>query len=181
LTTLLQKKVSPQADSEATSAENHWPQWRGPSRTGLVNWLPQTLSPEPKVLWEVPLAKAGLGGIAATEEYIFFGDRDLDDFQDVYRCLNATTGEQIWEVPQLAIGALDYGNSPRATPVIHGKHVIFFGAFGDLCCVEIASGEVIWHINLRSLFNPEEELPWGYCGSPLLLSGTGWNEAVYQR
>ena len=121
------------------------------------------------MLWEVPLGKAGLGGIAATEEYIFFGDRDLDDFQDVYRCLNATTGEQIWEVPQLAIGALDYGNSPRATPVIHGKHVIFFGAFGDLCCVEIASGEVIWHINLRSLFNPEEELPWGYCGSPLLV------------
>lgn len=61
-----------------------WPQWRGPSRTGLVKWLPRTLSPEAKVVWEVPLGRAGLGGIAATKQYVFFGDRDLDDFQDVF-------------------------------------------------------------------------------------------------
>lgn len=131
--------------------------------------LPQTLSPDPKIVWEVPLGKAGLGGIAATEEHVFFGDRDLDDFQDVYRCLDATTGEQVWEVAQLAIGKLDYGNSPRATPHIHGDKVIFSGAFGDVLCVQIATGEVLWHINLRSQFKPEEELPWGYCGSPLLI------------
>ena len=134
-----------------------------------MKWLPGSLSPEPKVVWEVPLGRAGLGGIAATENHVFFGDRDLDDFHDVFRCLDATTGEQLWEVQTLAIGMLDYGNSPRATPLIRGEHVIFCGAFGDLLSVEIATGKIRWNINLRSQFRPTDELPWGYCGSPLLV------------
>ncbi len=134
-------------------------------------WLPDKLSPELNVLWEVPLGKAGLGGIAATPQYVFFGDRDLDDFQDIYRCLDATTGEQHWEVQQLAIGTLDYGNSPRATPLIDGENVIFLGAFGDLVCVQIATGNILWHLNLKSEFKPDSELPWGYCGSPLMIDG----------
>lgn len=69
----------------------------------------------------------------------------------------------------MAIGTLDYGNSPRATPLVVGDSVIFFGAFGDLTCVQISDGEVRWHLNLKSLFKPDEELPWGYCGSPLLV------------
>ncbi len=75
----------------------------------------------------------------------------------------------MWEVERLAIGTLDYGNSPRATPLIRGDHVIFFGAFGDLLSVRIATGEVLWHLNVRSQFKPADELPWGYCGSPLLV------------
>lgn len=126
---------------------------------------------EPNVLWEVSLGKPGLGGLAANEKYVFFGDRDLDDFQDVYRCLDADTGEIRWEVFQLAIGTLDYGNSPRATPLILDQAVVFFGAFGDLTCVDIESGETRWHVNLKSQFDAETELPWGYCGSPLLVDG----------
>lgn len=133
--------------------------------------LPNTLAPEPTIVWEAPLGRAGLGGIAATERHVFFGDRDLDDFHDVYRCLDAATGDMLWEVQQLAIGQLDYGNSPRATPLIHGENVIFFGAFGDLVSIEMASGQTRWQLNLRSRFQPDEELPWGYCGSPLLVDG----------
>ena len=75
----------------------------------------------------------------------------------------------LWEVTQLAIGKLDYGNSPRATPLIHGDCVIFFGAFGDLTCIEILTGEAKWKFNVKSYFHPETELPWGYCGTPLLV------------
>ena len=117
----------------------------------------------------MPLGQPGLGGIAATEKQLFFGDRDLDNFYDVYRCLDAATGEKLWEHQQLAIGTLDYGNSPRTTPLIDGDHVIFLGAFGDLLSVNRSTGKVRWHINLRSLFKPSSELPWGYCGSPLMV------------
>ncbi len=134
-----------------------------------MNWLSDQLSPEPNVIWNVPLGKPGLGGICATEKFVFFADRDFDDLHDVYRCLNAQTGEPIWEVQQLAFGTLDYGNSPRATPLLHGERVIFFGAFGDLTCVKVESGETVWHLNLKTLFSPKTELPWGYCGSPLLV------------
>ena len=149
--------------------ESDWSQWRGPHRTGIVKWLPETLSPNPKVIWEVPLGQSGLGGIAATDKHVFFGDRDLDNFYDVFRCLDAVTGEQRWEVQQLAIGTLDYGNSPRATPLVDGEYVVFLGAFGDLVSVHIPTGKLGWHINLRSVFKPTSEFPWGYCGSPLLV------------
>jgi len=134
-----------------------------------VDWLPATLPAKPNVLWRQPLPQAGLGGIAATDRYVVFGDRDADDFHDVYRCLDADTGETIWEVQRLAIASLDYGNSPRATPLISGDRVFFRGAHGHLLCVRLEDGEVVWERNFRDEFPLEDELPWGYCGSPLLV------------
>jgi len=136
-----------------------------------VAWLPEQLSPEPNIIWDVPLGKPGLGGICATGRFVFVADRDFDDFHDVYRCLDAETGDQIWEVQQLAVGTLDYGNSPRTTPLLFNHHVIFFGAFGDLTSVEIKTGNAAWHLNVKAQFSPKTELPWGYCGSPLLVNG----------
>jgi outer membrane protein assembly factor BamB len=121
------------------------------------------------VLWEAQLAGPGLGGIAATERYVVFGDRDLQDFHDVFRCLDARTGQPVWKVEQLAIGKLDYGNMPRATPWIDGERVFLIGAFGDVHCVELATGKVLWKRNLRKDFEFKGELPWGYCGSPLVV------------
>ena len=119
----------------------------------------------------MPLAHSGLGGIAATRTHVVFGDRDIDDFHDVFRCLDARTGATIWEVQRLAIGALDYGNSPRATPLIHDGRVFCLGAFGRLLCVRLTDGTVIWEKNLPEEFKPAGELPWGYCGSPLIIDG----------
>ncbi|MEQ9409903.1 MAG: PQQ-binding-like beta-propeller repeat protein [Fuerstiella sp.] len=133
--------------------------------------LPDVLSPEPQVLWQLPLAHAGLGGIAATSEVVVFGDRDIDDFHDVFRCHDADTGAPVWKIHRLAIGALDYGNSPRATPLIADGKVYFLGAHGILLCVRLSDGEVLWERDLRQEFPPVGELPWGYCGSPLLVAG----------
>lgn len=119
----------------------------------------------------MPLAHAGLGGIAATESHVVFGDRDLDDFHDVVRCLDAENGNTLWTVERLAIAALDYGNTPRATPLIVGPHVYFLGAHGHLLCIRLTDGEVIWERNFRDQFPLREPLPWGYCGSPLIVAG----------
>ena len=136
-----------------------------------MDWLPEQLSAEPTVLWELPLTHAGLGGIAANEKYLIFGDRDDEDFHDVFRCLDAETGDTVWEVQRLAVGALDYGNSPRATPLISGKHVFCLGAHGHLLCIRMTDGHVAWEKNFRDDFPLQSELPWGYCGSPLLVDG----------
>jgi len=136
-----------------------------------VPHLPETLSAAPNIIWEVPLAQPGLGGIAATRRHVMFGDRDLDDFHDIFRCLDAATGEILWEVERLAIAALDYGNSPRATPVIHGDRVYCQSAHGLLLCINLETGDVVWERDLRALYKPATDLPWGYCGSPLLVDG----------
>ncbi len=150
---------------------NTWPGWLGPLRNGHVAWLPSSLPTEPDVVWDFPLVHAGLGGIAATEKYVIFGDRDQDDFQDVFRCLDAKTGAVLWEVQRLAAAALDYGNSPRSTPLIFESTAICQGALGNLLCIELSTGKVRWEINLRDEFPLQTELPWGYCGSPLIADG----------
>lgn len=45
------------------------------------------------------------------------------------------------------------------------------GAFGHLHCVRLSDGEPLWNRDLRGDFGLKAELPWGYCGSPLLVDG----------
>jgi len=56
---------------------------------------------------------------------------------------------------------LDYGNSPRATPLIDGGRVYLFGAFGQLTCAELATGKTLWDLNVRAEFDAADEPKWG--------------------
>ncbi|WP_231962163.1 PQQ-binding-like beta-propeller repeat protein [Symmachiella dynata] len=121
--------------------------------------------------WEIKLAQPALGGIAATESFVIFGSRSLDDRKDLFQCYDTLAGLKLWELEYAAEGELDYGISPRTTPLIYGDLVFLFGALGDLHCVDLLSGEVQWKTNVRKAFVATAEMPWGYCGSPLLVDG----------
>jgi outer membrane protein assembly factor BamB len=123
------------------------------------------------VIWEQPLTGSGLGGIAADHRFVLLADRGLGDLQDVFRCFDAATGKPLWRLEYLAIGKLDYGQSARATPWLEGDRSILLGAFGDLHCVQLSDGKVLWKTNLRTQFDVTAEMPWGYCGSPLVADG----------
>lgn len=146
-----------------------WPGWLGPERNGRVDWLPDSLPAKLDVVWSRPFLRPGMGGLAATDRHVFVGDRDAANRADVFRCLDAATGEELWTVTQPALGQLDYDNLPRATPLLHKGFVYFFGAFGDLLCVEAESGRVAWRTNIRLKFLALDKLPWGTCSSPLIV------------
>jgi outer membrane protein assembly factor BamB len=112
-----------------------------------------------------------LGGVAATEREIVVVDRDPGDQFDIFRCLEAETGDQRWAVSYPAAGNLDYGNSPRATPQLLDGRVVLFGAFGHLTCADLKTGEVVWRRDLRREFGVVEKLVWGFAGSPLAVDG----------
>ncbi len=63
-------------------------------------------------------------------------------------CLDPVSGGELWRLTYAAPGQLDYGNSPRATPLIADPVVYLLGAMGDLHCVDIDSGDVRWHKHL---------------------------------
>jgi len=102
---------------------------------------------------------------------VLVSDRELDDQFDVFRCLNAATGQEQWAHRYPAPGLLDYGNSPRATPLISGDKCFTLGAHGHLSGLELATGRPLWQLDLKSAFGLVEELKWGLCGSPLLVDG----------
>lgn len=82
--------------------------------------------------------------------------------------MDADSGEMLWQLAYAAKGELDYGNSPRATPLIHDGLVYLFGAFGHLTCADVATGTILWQRNVAEDFGVPP-LDWGLAGSPLLL------------
>ena len=147
----------------------NWPGWRGPNRDALVPVLPARLADKPTVVWRAILTDKGIGGIAATSKVVLVSDRELGDQFDVFRCLDAATGRELWAHRYPAPGLLDYGNSPRATPLIDGDQCFTLGAHGHLSCLELATGRPLWQLDVKSEFGLVEELKWGLCGSPLVV------------
>ncbi|QDU54388.1 PhnD/SsuA/transferrin family substrate-binding protein [Aeoliella mucimassa] len=155
-----------------------WTGWRGPHRDAHVRALPTSLPELLPSVWQVPLAHAGLGGVAATDKYVVIGDRNLPNTGDEFRCYDADTGLLLWMVDYPAEGHLDYDNTPRATPlIVAGKpgtvmespRVYLLGAFGDLTCADLATGLIYWQKNIRQEFGADNELVWGTCSSPLVV------------
>jgi outer membrane protein assembly factor BamB len=126
--------------------------------------LPQAV----KFVWKQPAMSGGLAGLSVSDGRLILAERDVTDEYDYYRCLNAGTGEVLWQVAFPASGRLDYGQAPRATPVVHRGKAYLLGAFGGLRCVKIADGSTVWERDLPSEFHAK--LPtWGMCATPLVV------------
>ncbi len=146
---------------------NTWPGWRGEDRTGRVAFLPDRLPTKP--LWRRSLPSQGLGGVAANDRVVIVSGRDLNDTHDLWRCLDAESGDTLWSFRYAAPGSLDFGQSPRATPLIHGGIAYCYGAFGHLHAINVATGKVVWKRDPPA--DAAKDLPWGLCGSPLIAAG----------
>ena len=83
------------AFAKDTSAQD-WPQWRGINRDAKVTGFraPETW---PKALTQVWKARVGVGvatpALVGNRLYVF----SREDGQEVIRCLDAATGEEVWQ------------------------------------------------------------------------------------
>ena len=98
------------------------------------------------------------------------GSRDLADEEDLFEGFDAESGERLWRHAYPAPGTLDYGNSPRATPLIHEGVVYLQGALGHLTALDLATGDLLWERDLAADYDTPQ-LEWGIAGSPLLAEG----------
>ena len=158
------------AKAHATSGNPDWPGWRGANRDGVLKWLPGSLPKEVAPLWTVKLPSSGHGGVAVAEGVCVVGSRDLADEEDLFEGFDAETGERLWRHAYPAPGTLDYGNSPRATPLVHESVVYLQGAFGHLTALDLATGDLLWERDLAADYDTPP-LEWGIAGTPLLAEG----------
>ena len=146
-----------------------WPNWRGPNHNGISDekgWAEAWLKEEPKVLWE---KSVGVG----FSSFAVVGDRAYTmgnkDGSDIVWCLDADTGEEIWQksypCPKDPAGGY---SGPRATPAVDGKRVFTISHNGQVFCLDADSGEVIWNKNISKELNAD--IPkWGLSGSLLTV------------
>ena len=158
-------------------AANDWPEWRGTGRhgvwteTGIVEELP----PELNVMWRVPI-NSGFSGPAIADGRVFITDwaeapesRTMDGTERAI-ALDEESGEILWttEWPTTyRMLMISYAIGPRATPTVDGDRVYVVGAAGDLFCLDVETGEVLWekhYIADYDSFVPT----WGVASSPII-------------
>lgn len=167
---------------EANLRADDWPQWMGPNRdgiyreTGLVARIPDSGLPEK---WRVPVA-AGYSGPAVAEGRVFLtdfvkssgtstnnpGGRDKMAGTERVLCFDANTGRELWRVEDPREYNLSYANGPRATPTVDGDRVYVLGAEGDLQCLQVATGKLVWKKQLAREYKAESPI-WGHAAHPL--------------
>jgi len=119
-------------------------------------------------MWRHPLPAQGIGGVSATEDFVVVSSRDSNDKSDWFEVLDAESGLALFKLTYRSESDLDYGNSPRVTPLIVDSRAVCLGAQGQLHCIELETGTVLWKKHLVDDLGGK--LPqWGYAVSPILV------------
>jgi len=166
---------------DSAQAED-WPQWMGPGRdnvwreTGMVDSFPEG---GPPILWRAKVA-GGYAGPAVADGKVYVADYvtegnvkvpnwDRQEFTGVERvlCLDEATGQELWKHEYPVKYTIACPAGPRCTPAVHDGKVYTLGAEGNLCCLDAATGSVVWSKDLHSEYQTKSAL-WGYAGSPLV-------------
>lgn len=159
-----------------------WPQWNGPDRDGVLRSanvvldFPRDATP----VWKVE-GGIGFSGPVVVGDRVFItdyvlqsgtitnnaGKRDELQGRERIRCLDAKTGDVIWQHDYDRPYKISYPGGPRATPTVHEGKVYCLGSEGDLLCLNTEDGEVVWRVNFSNQFGAQTPL-WGHAASPLV-------------
>lgn len=131
-----------------------WPQFRGPERTGVSKekgLLKAWPKGGPKLAWVVKDAGLGYSTVSIANGVIYTLGTDMKFTDEYVIALEEKTGKEIWRTkigPIYTYKGNAYGDGPRSTPTIDGKHLYALGGDGDLVCLEIAKGKEVWRKSL---------------------------------
>jgi outer membrane protein assembly factor BamB len=149
-----------------------WPQWRGPKRDGAspeTGLLKQWPAEGPRLVWRIDDIGQGFGTPAVVGERIYLiSNTGLDN--EFVQVLDVKSGKQVWATPLGKVGNPQQKPpypAARSTPIVDGERLYVLSSDGDLACVEIANGKIVWNKNVRKEFGglPGE---WAYSESPLV-------------
>jgi outer membrane protein assembly factor BamB len=152
----------------ARARADHWPNWRGPGLDGVAAGTGYVTAWQPgeHVLWRVTLP-----GLGASTPAVW-GDSVVVtcgiDGKDAVVCLDRG-GQERW---RRELGPERPGKHKKATgcnssPLTDGTHVWAYFKSGELACLRLADGEVVWRTNLQERFG-EDTLWWDLGTSPVL-------------
>jgi alcohol dehydrogenase (cytochrome c) len=148
-----------------------WPQWQGPNRnaiskeTGLLKQWPKE---GPPLAWKLK----GLGGgdsapsIAAGR---IFGMSNRGEDEVVW-ALSEKDGKEIWVTrlgPAFKQQTSQSKEGPACTPTVDGGLLYVEGLGGDVVCLQVNDGKLIWRRSLTSDFRGRVPM-WSYRESPLI-------------
>jgi outer membrane protein assembly factor BamB len=175
--------LPPKVDAPSAAGSFDWPQWQGADRTnvstetGLLKDWPKD---GPPLAWMVKGMGSGYSTPSIAAGRIFLmGNRDDDE---CVIALRESDGGLLWTKRIAQAGEASGFQGPRSTPTIVGDVLYALGVKGDLACLKVESGEIVWQTSLPKEFKGAGG-GWGYCESPLvdgdkLIATPGGHEAT---
>jgi len=135
-----------------TSRHLDWAQWRGPNRDGIAHeshLLASWPSDGPALLWKRDnLGKGWSSPIIVGDSIYITGD--LEDDLIVFAL--DTNGKPLWQAKNGLAWEKPYGGS-RACCVFSEGRVYHLNAHGRLVCLDAASGNDVWTLNILERFD----------------------------
>jgi outer membrane protein assembly factor BamB len=154
----------------AETTETDWTSFRGGDRDSVVAGVtPGDWShAAPHELWRKRVGPAWSSVIAVGDALITQEQRGT---QEAVVCYNAVDGAELWaHLSDDRFEETLSGTGPRATPSASGDRIVAYGAKGDLVCLKLATGELIW--SRKVLEETGAAVPqWGLSVSPLIIDG----------
>jgi len=167
-----------------------WPQWQGPDRnavskeTGLLKEWPQD---GPPLAWRVGDLGGGFSAPSIVGGRIFgMSNRGSDE---VAWALSETNGKELWVTrlgPAYQGQGMPQGSEgPGAIPTVDGDRLYVVGDAGNLVCLNVENGAIVWQKNFVTDFGGTAP-NWAYRESPLvdgdeLICAPGSNKAMLKR
>jgi len=145
-----------------------WPQWGGPDRNGVskeTGLLKQWPRSGPAVAWSAAMLGAGYGSVAVAGDHVFV--QGMRNNQSVVTSLNRAKGTVAWVRIIGPAGDNDRGPGPRGTPTVDVDRLYALTENGDLACVRVADGTVVWQRNILKEFGGRN-IGWLISESPLV-------------
>jgi len=145
-----------------------WPQYLGPDRNstspqkGILRSWPEK---GPEILWTVNVG-LGYAGPIVRDGRVYLLDRE-DKVADIMRCLDFSSGKELWKFSYEAPGTSMYPGS-RSVPAIDGNYVYSCGHNGDLYCIDINTHKPVWHKNVWTDFGGTKLPIWAISQCPLI-------------
>lgn len=148
-----------------------WPFFRGPNYSGVsaeLGWTADWPASGPRAAWRAEVGVGASSVVTVGNRVITMGAREEKD-EDVVWCFNADSGEVLWQFTYPSkFDARQFEGGPAATPTIAGSFVYTLGYLGQLHCLDIRDGRVVWRKHLVQDFGGRYS-SWKYAGSPLVV------------
>ncbi len=154
-----------------SASAGDWPQWQGPDRNGISKergLLKEWPKEGPPLAWKSTGLGGGYGAPSIAAGRIFgMGNRGEDE---VVWALCEKDGKEIW-VARLGSAfrqqAPQGREGPACTPTVDGERLYVEGLGGDVACLQVKDGKILWQRSLTSDFGGRVPM-WSYRESPLV-------------
>ena len=155
----------------AESNAGDWPSFLGPTHNAVSAETKLSRSLPPPLVWEFPTG-SGYASPAVAEDHLLFIHRVNE--HELVECLNPESGHQRWQFRYESSYEDRYGynNGPRSSPVVDitNRRVYTIGAEGQLHCLCLDDGQVIWSLDLATDYGVRQDF-FGISSTPLLKNG----------